>query len=165
MKARWLTLVGIAIALVGCSGVARPTASMDVDGFATSAASSSIPEAIVGAWVTTITEDDLRAGGVTGAGELGENTGTTTLTILADGTWSTSQESDVPLRWPVFKGTLEATGPNAFRQTTTFPADYAGDVVDFTWSIEGDALVLRVVNPPDHILPILMETHPWQPKG
>ena len=127
--------------------------------------SPGIPAAIVGSWTTTITEADLRAGGVTGEGELAENTGVFTMTFGADGTWSASQVAAVPRRWPVYKGTLVALGPDSFRQVTTFPADYAGDSVDFTWSIKDGALVMHVLNPPDKILPIITETHPWQRKG
>jgi hypothetical protein len=119
----------------------------------------------IGSWTTTITEADLRAGGVTGEGELGENAGDITLVMSEDGTWSTTQVSELPLRWPVFQGTWTPKGPDGFTQTTTFPADFAGDVVDFTWKVEDGGLILKVVNPPDPILPILMESHPWQPAG
>ncbi len=127
---------------------------------------ASLPEGFpIGSWTTTITEADLRAGGVTGEGELGENAGDITLVMSDDGTWSTTQVSEIPVRWPVFQGTWTAIGPDGFRQTTTFPGDFAGDVVDFTWTVEDGALNLKVVNPPDPILPILMESHPWQPAG
>jgi hypothetical protein len=150
---------------LGCSVAApsSPVASSGPEASAPAPGSAAIPAAIVGSWTTTITRDDLTAAGITG-GELDENSGVFTTTFGADGTWSTSQETDVPVRWPVFKGTLEATGPNSFRQTTTFPSDFAGDVVDFTWSMKDGALLIKVVNPPDPILPIVTETHPWQPK-
>lgn len=153
-----------ATALMGCTtgssaspvGTASPAASPGPGG--------SIPAEIVGAWTTTITEADLRAGGVTDPGELKENTGVFTMTLGGDGSWSTAQVTDAPIRWPVFRGTYESTGPNTFRQVTTFPVDFAGDVVDFTWSLKDGTLVIGVQNPPDHILPIVMESHPWQPK-
>ncbi len=119
----------------------------------------------IGSWTTTITEADLRAGGVTSEGELAENAGTTTLTISDDGTWSTTQVTDVLVKWPVFKGTWSVNGADGFTQVTTFPPDFAGDSVDFTWKFDGGSLVLGVVNPPDRILPILIESHPWQPAG
>lgn len=119
----------------------------------------------IGAWTSTITEDDLRAGGVTGDGELGENAGLFTMTMADDGTWTTAQVADVALRWPVFRGTWTVTGPASFSQRTTFPTDFVGDLVDFTWKVENGSLILKVVNPPDHILPIIMETHPWQLAG
>ena len=125
---------------------------------------AAVPDAFpLGAWKTTITEDDLKAGGVTHEGELVENVGEFTLTMGEDGTWTTAQVTDAPIRWPVFEGTWTATGPDGFSQLTTFPTDFAGDLVDFTWKIEDGSLILKVVNPPDHILPIIMESHPWQP--
>jgi hypothetical protein len=127
---------------------------------------AAIPDGFpLGAWTTTITVDDLKAAGVTNEGELNENSGVFTLTMAEDGTWTTAQVTDAPIRWPVFEGSWTATGPDGFSQVTTFPTDFAGDVVDFTWKIEDGALILKVVTPPDHILPIIMETHPWQPAG
>jgi hypothetical protein len=167
MTIRRLTAIAlIAASVIACSTAATDTPGAGASTTASPAAASSlpIPGGIVGDWTTTITEADLRAGGVTGAGELGENAATITLHLGSDGTWSTSQVTDVPVKWPVFKGTLVALGSDSFRQVTTFPADFAGDSVDFTWSRQGAALVIHVQNPPDHILPIIMESHPWQPK-
>ena len=168
MSARRLVLAAAIAGLVtvGCSGGAssRPVASTEPGALRPPSGKVAIPADIVGSWTTTITRDDLAAAGVTG-GEVDENAGVFTMTLGADGTWSTSQVSDVPVRWPVFKGTLEATGPQSFRQTTTFPSDFAGDVVDFTWSMKDGALLIKVVNPPDPILPIVTETHPWQRKA
>jgi hypothetical protein len=164
MNQRRLTLATIlAVITVGCSGGAGTSVSPPPSAAAPSTAAA-IPDAIVGAWTTTITEADLRSGGVTSPGELAENTGDFTMTFAADGTWSTTQETTATVKWPVFKGTFIATGADSFRETTTFPADFAGDVVDFTWSIDGNALHVKVPTPPDPILPIVMETHPWQPK-
>ena len=166
MNARLMTGIAIAAIVAACAGAAPSSVPRTTPVPSVPAGSeASIPSAIVGSWTTTITADDLRAAGMTGEGELAENTGTFTMTLGGDGTWSTSQEADIPVKWPVFRGTLVATGPASFRQTTTFPADFAGDVVDFAWSIEDDALRIKVVTPPDPILPIIMETHPWQPKG
>jgi len=165
MKAHRVTAIALIAALsVGCSVATSSSPGAGASSAASPAAGGSfeIPAALVGKWTTTITEADLRAGGITGQGELQENSGVFTTTFGADGTWSTSQVAPVTLRWPVFKGTLVALGPDSFRQVTTFPADYAGDSVDFTWSIKDGALVLHVVNPPDPLLPIVAETHPWQ---
>jgi hypothetical protein len=153
-----------AASLLGCTtgSSAGPAASTMPS--VSPAGGGSIPDEIVGAWTTTITEADLRAAGITEPAGLAENSGLFTMTLGADGSWSTAQVTDAPVRWPVFKGTYEVTGPSAFRQVTTFPPDYAGDVVDFTWSVRDGALVLSVPNPPDPILPILVETHPWQPR-
>ena len=116
-----------------------------------------------GTWSVTLDEDDLRAGGITGPGELAENAGVFTMTLAGDGTWTTAQVTDVPIRWPVFRGKLSATGPDTFNQVTEFPPDFAGDSVDFRWRLEDGDLVLEVLNPPDNILPVLMETRPWEP--
>lgn len=155
-------------ASAGCAGPGAGTAPTPEPanpvGSPAAAAATIAPE-LVGSWTTSITADDLKAGGITDVGGINENTGTFTMTFGADGTWSTSQESDIPVRWPVFRGTMSSTGPDSFRQVTTFPSDFAGDEVDFTWSVEDGALELTVVDPPDPVLPIVMESHPWQPKG
>jgi hypothetical protein len=165
------TLLIVGAAGVGCSGAAssasispsnQPPPQDSAEPSPTAALPVDFP---IGSWTTTLTEADLRAGGVTGEGEIAENAGTFTLTMAADGTWTAAQVTSVPVRWPVFKGTWTATGPDGFTQVTTFPQDYAGDSVDFTWRIENGSLVLKVVNPPDPILPVVMESHPWQPAG
>jgi len=163
---RIVALLALAAAAIGCtaaagaSGALAPSLTVSPDA---SGPAATMPAAIVGSWTTTITEADLRAAGQTGQSELTENSGVFTMRIEADGSWSTAQVTESPIRWPVFKGTSQATGPNSFRQVTTFPADFAGDAVDITWSKTDGALVLHVTNPPDPILPIVMETHPWQP--
>lgn len=117
----------------------------------------------LGSWTVTITEQDLRDAGITDPGMLAENTGVFTKTYATDGTWTVAQETDAPIRWPVFRGTYQATGPNQIEEETTFPEDYAGDVVRFTWARDGANVRFMVVDPPDPVLPILTETHPWQP--
>ena len=147
----------IATAPVGGSPIASPTGP-------TGSAGAAFPDGFpLGVWSVTITEDDLRAGGITGSGELTENTGVFTMTLGGDGTWTTAQVTDALIRWPVFRGSLSATGPDTFTQVTTFPPDYAGDSVDFRWRLDDGDLVLEVLDPPDHVLPALMETHPWEP--
>jgi hypothetical protein len=117
----------------------------------------------LGSWTVTITAEDLRAAGITDAGLINENAGVFTKTYNADGTWTVAQETDAPIRWPVFSGTYRVTGPNEFEELTRFPEDYAGDVVRFTWTRDGENVRFSVVNSPDPILPILTEAHPWQP--
>ena len=151
--------VAIAATAIGCGVSGSSSASPSPN---PSGGSSLISPELAGSWTVTITPDDLAAAGLSDEGPVAENAGKFTMMLNSDGTWSTTQETDVPIRWPVFRGTVSATGPNSFRQTTTFPADYAGDVVDFTWVLEDGALTLKVVKPPDEILPIIMETHPWQ---
>jgi hypothetical protein len=164
-RIRWIVAtLTLAVGLTtGCSAApaGSPAAQSRVPADSTA---STTPEGFpLGAWTTTITEADLRAGGVTGAGELRENSGTFTMTLADNGIWTVTQKANVPIRWPVFRGTYSVTGPKSFRQQTDFPPDYTGDVVDFEWRIENGDLVLEVPNPPDRLLPIVMETHPWQP--
>ena len=117
----------------------------------------------LGSWVMTVTEQDLRAAGIDDPGVLHENVGTYTKTYDADGLWTVVAETPQPVQWPVFRGTFHVTPDGEIEETTTFPTDYAGDTVRYTWQREGSAVLFRVVNPPDPILPVLTESHPWQP--
>jgi hypothetical protein len=161
MIGRWtlgtLVLVLVGVLIAGCSG-RQVTASPPAP------SGSPLPDGFpLGSWTTTLTEADLRAAGMTGAAELTENSGVFTMTLAPDGTWTTAQETDSPIRWPVFRGTYVTTGPDTFRQLTTFPPDFAGDEVDFSWRIESGDLVMEVPDPPDPILPVIIEAHPWEP--
>ena len=158
------SLVAVAVAaLAGCAGAAGGTASPPPA--STVAQGSALPTGFpLGSWTITITEEDLRAGGITDAAGLIENTGTFTKTYAPDGTWTVVQETSAPVRFPIFRGTYRASGPNEIEETTTFPTDFAGDVVRFTWQPDGTGVRFGVVNPPDPILPILTESHAWQPK-
>ena len=160
--------IAIATIVASCSttpGALPATAASSTTGSAPPASSAAaLPDGFpIGSWTTTITDADLRAGGLTGAGDLSENAGVFTLIMGEDGTWTTTQKTEATIRWPVFRGTWISTGSNSFSQRTDFPADFAGDVVDFTWKIENGNLVLELPNPPDPVLPIIMETHPWEP--
>jgi hypothetical protein len=127
----------------------------------------------VGAWTTTITAEDLEAIGDDILANIGmsrkdlvkENSGTFTTTFGADGTWSTVQDTDQPVKWPVFRGTFTPVGDDAFDQATSFPPDFAGDVVRFTWRTADGKLHLTVPDPPDPVLPVITESHPWSPAG
>jgi hypothetical protein len=162
--ARATTILGLAMALIGCSAGASssPVTSAPAPAGSPATAASLPADFPIGSWTTTITEDDLRAAGVTEAAGLAENAGTFTLEMAADGTWTTTQDSDAVVKWPVFRGTWASTGPDSFSQTTDFPADFAGDIVDFTWRTEGGKLVLDLPAPPDPVLPVIMESHPWE---
>lgn len=159
---RCILTMALAAMAIGCAGGQGP-------GGTTPAPSdqagnlASLPEGFpVGSWTSTITEDDLREAGVA-VSLIEENAGVFITTYDPDGTWSTSQATDVPIKWPLFRGTFTVAGDGLIDQTTTFPPEYAGDVVRFTWQMEDGALVLGVPQPPDPVLKILMETHPWQP--
>ena len=170
---RYLGLAAAAALLViaGCTssggGRSAPAAAESAEPLPSTAADSSVGATIqnpfpIGTWTSTITEADLRAAGITGPGELTENAGTFTTSFLPDGTWTTVQKTPAAIRWPVFKGTWATNGPATIRETTTFPPDYAGDVVDVTWELDGDELHLAVPNPPDPIIGVLTAAHPWR---
>lgn len=156
--ARMLVLVAVIVAACGGAVTASaPSAPSSAPG------SSLADHALLGSWKVTITEQDLRDAGITDPGLIAENVGTSTKTYSADGTWVAAVVTPQPVRWPVFRGTWRVSGPAEVEETTTFPEDYAGDVVRFTWQAEGAGIRFDVVNPPDPILPILTETHVWQP--
>ncbi len=166
----FVSLLAAAAILSACTAGAPASTSG-----ATSAASGSaiaLPSGFpVGTWTTTITAEDLAAVsdeslatiGMSRDGLVKENTGVFTTTLGADGTWSTVQDTDAQVKWPVFRGTFTSVGDDAFDQVTTFPPDFAGDVVRFTWRAEGERLHLTVPDPPDPILGVITEAHPWSP--
>jgi hypothetical protein len=160
----------VAAIFAACSttpgGTSATSAPSPADSVPSASSTVGLPDGFpIGSWTTTLTEADLLAGGITDQGALVENAGVFTTTFDADGTWTTTQDTDAAIKWPVFRGTWTATGADRFSQRTDFPGDFAGDVVDFTWKVEGGDLLLKVVNPPDPILPIVVETHPWKPAG
>jgi hypothetical protein len=129
----------------------------------TPATASSGAAAPLGTWTTTISPDDLRAAGFTEMGVVTENSGTFTMTVDADGTWTQVQQTEPAPRWPVFRGTWAATDDDGLELRTTFPADYAGDVVSVAWQIEQGSLRLQLVAPDDPLLRANLESHRWQP--
>ena len=156
-------LLGSVLA-AGAAGCTAAAPSGPPPGASSGAAASVPPGFPIGSWVTTITEADLRAGGITEAAGIRENAGTFTRTYAPDGTWTLVQSATDAVAMPVFRGTWRATGANGIEETTTFPPEYAGDVVRFTWAREGANLRLDVLDPPDPILPIHTEAHPWTPQ-
>jgi hypothetical protein len=170
--ATWALLVVTAMSLVACSaGTPATGASASATGSTTGSALALPSGFPVGTWTTTITADDLDAVSDESLADLGmsrdnlinENVGIFTTTFAADGTWSTVQDTDRETKWPVFRGTYSPVGADAFDQVTTFPPDFAGDVVRFTWRTEDGRLILAVPEPPDPVLPVLTEAHPWSP--
>jgi hypothetical protein len=158
----------VAAIVAACStmpGATSPSSAPSPAGSVPSGSSAAgLPDGFpIGSWTTTITEADLLAGGITDEGDLIENAGVFTTTFAEDGTWTTTQDTDATVKWPVFRGTWTATSADTISQRTDFPGDFAGDVVDFTWKIEGGDLLLKVVNPPDQTMPVVVETHPWKP--
>jgi hypothetical protein len=160
LRRRAILVAVVLTCVAGCTG---PAGSPSGD-----AASGSPPSALnapIGTWTTTVTEDELRAAGLTNPGEVTENAGTFTTTFSPQGTWTTSQVSDAPVRWPVFQGTYRAVPGDVLELITTFPTDYAGDVVGVRWRLEGDKLHFELQYPDDEILRLNLEIHPWLRKA
>jgi hypothetical protein len=171
-----LAVVMAAALVAACStGGSAPSAAASAPAAASPGGSAvALPAGFpVGTWTTTITAEDLEAVGddflttigMSRTNLVNENSGTFTTTFGADGTWSTVQDTDKPVKWPVFRGTISPVGDDAFDQVTSFPPDFAGDVVRFTWRTADGKLHLTVPDPPDPILPVVMEAHPWSPAG
>ena len=162
-------LLGAATILSACTSAAPGSVTATA---ATSGSAIALPSGFpVGTWRTTITAEDLAAVSDESLATIGmsrdnlvkENTGVFTTTFAADGTWSTVQDTDAQVKWPVFRGTYTPVGDDAIDEVTTFPPDFAGDVVRFTWRTEGGRLHLAVPDPPDPVLGVLTEAHPWSP--
>jgi len=154
-----LGALAVAFAAAGCSaGSATP--SPGSPGVSHEPAPSGFP--LLGAWTTTITRDDLNAGGVTDPGLLNENSGRFTWAFEPDGTWRSVQESldGAPIMSPAFEGYFTVTD-GIIEATTTFPLQYADDGLHYEFTLDGDAVTFDVLDPPDPILPVIIETHPW----
>jgi hypothetical protein len=164
---RTVAAVVLMAAILGaCSANTSPATGVASSAPSAAGAAIELPADFpLGSWTSTITAADLEAAGITDPNMLKENGGTFTTTFSPDGTWTTVQDTTEAVKWPVFRGTFTAAGDGEMEQVTTFPPDYAGDVVRFTWSMEDGALVLGVPEPPDPILPIVVESHPWEPAG
>lgn len=155
----------VAILLVACACVGRPVASPASDRPAPTrlAGPSNFP--LIGSWVTTITPEDLEAAGIVDPGAQHENAGRFTWTFDPDGTWRAVQVSldDAPIVTPVFQGTYVVDGDGVV-VTTTFPEQYRDAGLRYSWQANQDGSVtFRLPNPPDLVLQVVVEAHPWQP--
>ena len=153
-----LPIVILAIFVAAC---ASPTASPSLgSGASHDPAPADFP--LIGSWTTTITRDDLTAGGVTEDGLLNENSGVFTWVFEADGTWRNVQASldGSPVMHPVFSGyyTVE---DGVLVAVTEFPEEYRDDGLRYTFEVNGNSVAFEVTNPPDPMLPIIVESHPW----
>jgi hypothetical protein len=118
----------------------------------------------VGSWTTTITQADLRSGGL--EGELvDQNEGEMVLTFNPDGTFQQVQTSTigVALREPIFRGHYAVTGDEV-RLNPEFPAHYAQEgVYDIVrWQLDGDLLHLTLAGEGDAIQVVVYGAHPWR---
>lgn len=122
---------------------------------------------LLGSWTTTITRADLTAAGITDPGSINENAGRFTWTFSPDGTWRQVQVSldDVSILNPVYAGSYVVEGDH-LTATTDFPEQYRDDGIRYRWVFTpGAGVQFAIENPPDPLLPIIMESHPWLPAG
>jgi hypothetical protein len=145
------------VALAGCAGVVSTATPAPTQ---TTAAAGASP--LVGSWRMELTKPDLANAGVSDPGLQNENSGRFTWTFAGDGTWTSIQESlDGSLVMnPVFRGTYTVAG-GTFVATTSFPEQYADSGLHYAFTIDGAALRLDVLDPPDPIVELIAETHPW----
>jgi len=119
----------------------------------------------VGSYTTTITPDDLRAGGVTEEDLLTENSGMFVLTYEPNGRWTMVQTSldGSPIHDPVFRGRYLVNG-DRIRHDVEFPARFVaeGAYDEVTWRLEGDSLHLELVAAGDEIVRVIYAAHPWR---
>ena len=150
-------------AAAGCGGGGASTTTTTATGSpAVSYEPAPADFPLLGAWTTTITREDLEAGGITDPGLLNENSGRFTWAFEADGTWRTVQQSldDAPVMNPAFEG-YYTVADGVIEATTTFPEQYADDGLHYAFTLDGDAVTFDLLDPPDPILPLVIETHPW----
>lgn len=121
---------------------------------------------LLGTWTTDVTRADLAAGGISDPGAQNENSGRFLWTFAADGTWTQVQQSldGAPVNNPVFRGTFVIDGDQLIA-TTEFPEAYRDSGLHYTWSIDGDEVRFDLLDPPDPVLPLIVETHPWTRAG
>jgi hypothetical protein len=157
-------------ALAGCAspGASSPGASSPGAPPATGA-TPPVPLAghpLLGTWTTDITRADLAAGGVPDSGVQNENSGRFLWTFAADGTWTQVQQSldGAPVNNPVFRGTFTIDG-DQLTATTEFPQAYRDSGLHYTWTIDGDEVRFDLLDPPDPVLPLIVESHPWTRAG
>lgn len=120
--------------------------------------------ALLGSWVTTVTKADFAAAGVTDPALQNENSGRFTWTFGPDGTWTVVQESidGSLINNPVFRGGYIVAG-DTLVVTTEFPSDNRDAGLHYTWTKDGSAVRFDVIDAPDPMLPVIVESHPWTP--
>jgi hypothetical protein len=162
-------LVLAAMTLAACGSTAASPSD------AATSAPSSAPSAggiipgdfpLLGSWTTSITKADVAAAGITDPNAQNENSGKFTWTFAPDGTWSQVQESldGSPINAPVFRGTY-TVDEGSIVATTTFPEQYQDAGLHYAFVLEGGGVRFDLLDPPDPILPIIIETHPWVRAG
>jgi hypothetical protein len=150
------TMLLAAVLLMGCGSL--------VGGPSGSPAATPPAGFPVGSWTTSISREDLIAGGVEGD-LVDQNEGSFVLTFEPDGTFQQVQTSTIgaTLREPVFRGHYIVTGDEV-RLNPEFPAHYAQEgVYDVVhWQLDGDVLQLSLTSHGDPIQVVVYGAHPWQ---
>ena len=115
------------------------------------------PKVPLGVFRTTITDADLRAGGVT---DLSENHGTYTLKLLGKGRWTFHQVARNYLQEPDHTGTyaVRATG-------TTFTDTGFGVAFTARLSYDGKHLRFKILKADIPELRVIFGAHPWTKVG
>lgn len=118
--------------------------------------------ALLGSWSTTISKDDVRAAGFTDPGAANENSGMFTWVFEQDGSWRQIQASldASPIVNPVFSGRYTVAG-SVVTVVTEFPPDYRDDGLRYAFELVEGAVRFDLLNPPDPMLPVIVETYPW----
>jgi hypothetical protein len=157
-------LLAICSLLAACGSPGRAGSGSSTAPTAASAVPADFP--LLGSWTVDITKDDLEAGGISDPLVRNENSGRFTWTFSSDGTWTEVQESldGSPVVNPIFRGTFRVNGAT-MTATTTFPDAYKDTGLHYTWTVAGDEARLDLLDPPDPILPLIVETHPWKRAG
>jgi hypothetical protein len=155
-------LAGLVLA-AGVAACATPGASPPADATPPAALAG---HPLVGAWTVDVTRADLAAGGIADPNAQNENSGRFVWTFAADGTWTQVQQSldGAPVNNPVFQGTFTVDGDQLV-MTTQFPEEYRDDGLHYTWVVEGEEARFDLLDPPDPMLPLIVETHPWKRAG
>ena len=153
-------VIAIVMLLAACTTPSGESSASPAGGYATTAAGFALAS-----WTTTITADDLHAGGVTDPEMVDQNSGRMVLTYRADGTWTLVQTSltGISLWEPIFRGTY-TVDRDRVTHVVTFPERYAaeGGHDTCTWRIEADTLILNLVDSGDEFIEVVYEAHPWQ---
>ena len=158
----WRRLATLVL-LAAVAGCATPSSSTPP---AATAPGALAGHPLLGAWTADVTKADLAAGGIADPGAQNENSGRFVWTFAADGTWTQVQQSldGAPVNNPVFRGTFTVDGDQLV-MITEFPEQYRDDGLHYTWAVEGDEVRFDLLDPPDPVLPLIVETHPWKRSG
>ena len=169
-------IAGVAAAAVaaGCGGpggpggsaAGTPGAAAATPGAASGSGAIPAGHPLIGTWTVDVTRADLAAGGITDPGAQNENSGRFIWTFAPDGTWTSIQQSldGAPINNPVFRGTYLVDGETLIVKTA-FPEQYADEGLHYAFAVTGDEVRLDLLDPPDPVLPIIVETHPWRRGG